>query len=267
MSRRKPWPKKFNPKARARAKWEFFWRLMADTELSASAKCVATALLFKRDNNKTGRCDPAFETIGEDIGRDRRNVIRSIGELKDRGWITVQSTKGGRAKNGDANTNRYHFDLPLGEKRTKGDSDATVNGDTGNSVKNARNGDICAPQTIHEPWMDGDGAPGASAPPARSPELEQAFEHFWQAWQRPYNDDRDEMLAAFMEACAGDDVDAIMASAAEWLSAKANEPQFLPEPVKWLRGGWKSAPPPRKPAARRGGKESLVDIVLAYGGV
>ena len=88
-------------------KYAFLWRLMADTALSASAKVVAATLLLKFHNTKTGQCNPSFAAIAKAIGRSSRTIFPAIAELKDGGWITVESTKGGSS----SNTNHYNFDF------------------------------------------------------------------------------------------------------------------------------------------------------------
>src|SRR4029077_18492450 len=80
---------------------------MADTALSASAKVVATTLVLKFHNTKTGQCNPSFAAIAEAIGRRRRTIFPAIAELKDAGWITVESTGGGSS----SNTNHFDFDF------------------------------------------------------------------------------------------------------------------------------------------------------------
>jgi hypothetical protein len=88
------------PRKRAPAyKYAFLWRLMADTILSASAKVVAATLLLKFHNAKTGQCNPSFAAIAKAIGRRRRAIFPAIAELRDSGWITVESTGGGSSSN------------------------------------------------------------------------------------------------------------------------------------------------------------------------
>ena len=76
-------------------KYAFLWRLMADTALSPSAKVVAATLLLKFHNTKTGQCNPSFAAIAKATGRSRRTIFPAIAELRDAGWITVESTGGG----------------------------------------------------------------------------------------------------------------------------------------------------------------------------
>lgn len=88
-------------------KYAFLWRLMADDALSASAKCVAVTLLLKFHNAKTGQCNPSFAAIAKATGRSRRAIFPAVTELKDGGWISIESTKGGSS----TNTNRFKFNF------------------------------------------------------------------------------------------------------------------------------------------------------------
>ncbi len=104
-------------KRTAPQRFDFYWRMMADTDLSPTAKCVAAALLFKFHNAKSSRCNPGAASIARTAGLARRTVFYAIVELKDAGWITVESTKGGSA----SHTNQYGFDF----KRVKSASPPT----------------------------------------------------------------------------------------------------------------------------------------------
>jgi hypothetical protein len=83
------------------------WAIMADKRLSAAAKCVATVLLLKYRNHKTGQCNPSFGELAKLVGRTRRPVIAAFGELRDLGWIDWTGTKGGTP----SNTNNFQFYL------------------------------------------------------------------------------------------------------------------------------------------------------------
>ena len=88
-------------------KYAFLWRLMADTALSPSAKVVATTLLLKFHNTKTGQCNPSIGALTKTTGLSRRTIFYAITELRDGGWITVESTGGGSP----THTNQYSFDF------------------------------------------------------------------------------------------------------------------------------------------------------------
>jgi hypothetical protein len=57
---------------------------------------------------------------------------------------------------------------------------------------------------------------------------------------------------AFARAVYEHGADAILASARRW--AAAREPQYLPEPVKWLAGGWQTNPLAKR-ASRNGSNQ------------
>lgn len=89
------------------AQYLVLWAIMADKRLSAAAKCVATVLLLKYRNHKTGQCNPSFGELAKLVGRTRRPVIAAFGELRDLGWIDWTGTKGGSP----SNTNNFSFFL------------------------------------------------------------------------------------------------------------------------------------------------------------
>jgi Helix-turn-helix domain len=68
--------------------------ILMDRSLSPAAKVVAARLL-DRYNTKTGRCDSSYTTITSDVGYTRRQVIRVVTELRQKGWVTTSrsSTK------------------------------------------------------------------------------------------------------------------------------------------------------------------------------
>ena len=69
-------------------KWRMLQAIMLDRSLSPAAKAVAARLL-DRYNTKTHRCDPSYQTLSEDTGYTRRQVIRAASELRQQGWITT----------------------------------------------------------------------------------------------------------------------------------------------------------------------------------
>ena len=96
-----------HPQTNRAAEVRFLWRLMADTDLSATAKCVAATLLLKFHNAKSSEVQSRRCLHRQAAGLARRTVFYAIVELKDAGWITVESTKGGSA----SHTNQYGFDF------------------------------------------------------------------------------------------------------------------------------------------------------------
>jgi hypothetical protein len=89
------------------ARYVILWAIMADPDLNAPSKCAATVLLLKYHNHKTGQCNPSYSTVGKILGRDRRNVINAINDLRAAGWIEWTGTKGGSS----SNTNGFKFKM------------------------------------------------------------------------------------------------------------------------------------------------------------
>ncbi|WFU21141.1 helix-turn-helix domain-containing protein [Bradyrhizobium sp. CB1717] len=85
-------------------KWRLLQAIVADPELDAASKLVATRLLG-HCNTKTGRCDPSYQAIADALGYSRRHVIRSIQRLASAGWIQVHRRGRGR----QASSNRFEF--------------------------------------------------------------------------------------------------------------------------------------------------------------
>lgn len=112
-------------KKRTPLHYRVLWGIMADPNVGAPAKCVATVLLLQFRNHTTGVCNPSFTTIGKRIGRSRRPVIDAIGELKSAGWIKWEGTSGG----GSSNTNNFEFLLkPTGAETSTPTSAEDITG-------------------------------------------------------------------------------------------------------------------------------------------
>ena len=240
-------------KSDASAKFEFAQRVLADSGLSSTAKCVVMVLLLKFHNRRTGQTNPSLGEIANHIGLSRRAVIPAIAELKQSGWVDIESTKGGSQRN----TNRYKFDFsrmsPVSPTSpVTGEEDCTGEEDFTRGAKKTSKG---VKQTSHEPLKNpsspnGEEGGGEEAARRRAPdgappyEKKAAFAEFWRTWQRGHGDDRERVRKAFAGAVAEHGADAILASAQRW--AKAREPRYLPEPVKWLASGWHSEPAPKR---------------------
>ena len=116
-------------KPSARTRFGLLHALLADEALSASAKVVATTLLLKFQNTKSGRCNPSVAAIAAAVGRSRRAVFPSIEELKAAQWLTIKGTRGG----GCGSTNQFTFAHP--DKKVKptapptGEADSTPTGE------------------------------------------------------------------------------------------------------------------------------------------
>jgi hypothetical protein len=78
-----------------------------DDRLSTTARVVASILLLRYWNRRhRGRCNPAMETLAEDVGCARRSVCRAVEELKKLGWLSIIGTRGGHRQ-----TNQYNFQM------------------------------------------------------------------------------------------------------------------------------------------------------------
>ncbi len=265
---------------RSTAKFKLLYAILADANLSAASKVVATSLLLKFQNNKSGRCDPSFATIAKTVGRQRRTIFSSIEELKARQWLEVTGTKGG----GRGNTNQFTIRAPVKAKRT-GDADDTPTGaadDTGTGAADFTSAVYgtkgCSPlhTNLLEPLASSKrvcvGSASNDAPiPQRAPDgaLEKKFEELCHIWRdKPHGVGcKKTALKVFQAVCAEHDPDDILASAHRWVAV--TEPQYLQALEKWLEhGAWRKEPPPvKKRSAGRGGKINPVDEMLNAGGI
>lgn len=71
------------------------WQIMADPTLTASTKAVATALLLKFRNRKTGQCNPSYQKIANVIAMSRDTVIDGSEGAECR-WLSFDPWKQGR---------------------------------------------------------------------------------------------------------------------------------------------------------------------------
>ena len=55
-------------------------------------------------NIETGSCDPAYETLAEEIGIHRSSAIRAVAALGERGWLIVE-------RSGGRHSNTFRLDL------------------------------------------------------------------------------------------------------------------------------------------------------------
>src|SRR5262249_14203477 len=135
-------------KTSAPDRYDFLWRLFADTNLSSSAKCAATVMLLQYRNHRTGLCNPSYASIAKAIGLARRNAINAVRELADSRWINIESTLGV----GKKNTSKITFKIERGDENDIGTGDEFDTGDSSSPVtKTTGKGDGIVPRTIKEP--------------------------------------------------------------------------------------------------------------------
>ncbi|WAJ31169.1 helix-turn-helix domain-containing protein [Antarcticirhabdus aurantiaca] len=63
--------------------------IMCDPVLPVNAKLVGIYLL-SCVNSETGQCNPAIETIADDLSLSKRVVERAVADLKAAGWVEVR---------------------------------------------------------------------------------------------------------------------------------------------------------------------------------
>jgi hypothetical protein len=76
--------------------------LAAASDLSTMAYRLALRLCVSF-NCKTGRCDPGFPKLAEDMAVSKRTVSRAIDELETAGWVSVDRTGGDNTRNAQIN--------------------------------------------------------------------------------------------------------------------------------------------------------------------
>jgi hypothetical protein len=248
-------PRKRTPKQ----KFDFYWRLMAVTELSLPAKVVATALLLKFHNEKTGRCNPGAGSIAKTIGISRRMVFYGILELKNAGWISVESIKGGGSKC----SNRYSFDFERVQKSAPPNSAQDVPSNSAQDVlvrKTTPNGTRVAHEPLRTTRAPRGGCVGET-PNQRAPDgaLEREedrnsgagaadFKVLFKIWDDAKLDGTDEDMAlkAFNRVVdKGAEPHLIIEGAQQWVDAM--EPRYLPALERWLaKRAWRKDPPARR---------------------
>jgi hypothetical protein len=89
-----------------------WWRAIRASDLSPTARHVALNLSTYM-NQEGGGAWPSMATLADDTGRSRAVVKRAIRELRDAGFLTVESG-GGRRGDGGYVSNRYRASFPSG---------------------------------------------------------------------------------------------------------------------------------------------------------
>jgi hypothetical protein len=74
-------------------KWRLLQAILADSDLSPTAKVVAGVLLDCL-NCKTGKCYPSLAYLAARIGKKRRVISAAITQLRQRGWISRRGRRG-----------------------------------------------------------------------------------------------------------------------------------------------------------------------------
>lgn len=216
--------------------------LLADVELSSSAKCLAAAVLLKWFFNERSECFASYETIAQAAGMKRRaTAIKAIQELEAAGWLTVE--KRGRGQGGRSYTNRLHFDF---DRVRNGTQNVPLEGINGTLLD--RNGTESVPDTFSNPSLPSRGekmvreevASSEAACPGGQPlrtaphEEDSAWQEFARLYPRNFG-----MKAAEREfrriVETGEATPAQILHGLRQLIA--SQPKYFFSPVRWLRDG------------------------------
>lgn len=232
-------------------KWQLLQAIIADQELSPSAKLVAARLLYHH-SAQTGRCSPSYQTLAEGAALTRRSVIAGVRELEERSWLSVHRVKGGdpTAARGFV-TNGFTIafgrqpGLPLeggGVKKTtlppgeENDTGGSERNDTP-GVKETTLGGVN--KTTLNSGKDTGKGNREESPPTPSP-----FDEWWQAY--PRRDGKIAARKAFDRVLKkrSATVDELIAGARRYAEARAgDDPKFTKVPTTWLNGGhWADEP-------------------------
>lgn len=240
--------------------------MLADANLSASAKVIGTVLLIHFHNSKTGRCNPSFRAIGEAAGRTRRAVFPAVEELHSAGWLVIEGTKGGAP--GSTNSFAFNFKRVKQTSPVTGAADDTPTGeayDTGEAERR----DGCS--TLHpnreEPLSPSErecvGLASALAPGGAA--LAEQFDQLCLIWRKPHGVNRKLAWKAFENVCQQHDGAEVIVSAERWVAATPE--RYLKKLEDWLgNGAWRNDPPSRQGGAR-GTKSNPVEEMLKAGGL
>lgn len=97
-------------------KFELLSAACRDVSLSRGALAVFSVILA-RFNERNGCCWPGVTLIAQESCIDRRNAIRALKALEERGWIEVERAFG--------KSNTYKVRHPTGDTSATSDADAT----------------------------------------------------------------------------------------------------------------------------------------------
>lgn len=236
-------------------KWQLLQAIIADADLSATAKLVAARLLYHH-SSQTGRCSPSYQTVADGIALQRRAVIRAVQDLEVRGWLSVNRVKGGdpaAAQGFVTNGFRINFDRsdeapPVSGETlppsAPGDTPPGVSSDTPPSVPRDTpgvSGETLPPVSGETPNSGKDTGKGNRE---ESPPTPSAFDEWWETYPR-----RDGKIAArkvFDRVLKNRQatVEELIAGARRYAAARAGQdPKFTKVPTTWLNGGhWADEP-------------------------
>ena len=220
-------------------KWQLLQAIIADIELSPSAKLVATRLLYHH-SAQTGRCSPSYQTLAEGTSLTRRSVITGVRELEEGGWVLVQRVKGGdptAARGFVTNAFAIAFDrleaLPQAGEGVKETTLPRVKKTTLNSGKDTGKGNR------------------EGSPPTPSD-----FDEWWRAYPRKVGKDAAQPVFIRITKARKATVAELIEGAKRYAAERAEQdPQFTKHPKTWLNGGhWADEAEP-KPLPHANGRQ------------
>jgi hypothetical protein len=267
---------KTEPSQRPHFEWQE--RVAARTDLSPAYKVVLWRLALHR-NPKSGRCDPSYSTLAEECAVSERTAKRAIAKGEQVGIIAV--ARSGSGFHHDHNHYKFIYE-GLSGVTPVGVSGVTPKGCPRRHCNNQSNDgtaslsperEIAAtaaapggPASYRRPpqWQGGRkaGRSAGSSPPGSAGGNDAAvrvgFDELRREWPRPWIDDVDADLRAYVKALQHDDHDTIMVGVKAWAKAFPNDKsRFLKPLAKWLDAcGWKKEPPKQANGANGNGRSS-----------
>ncbi|TXN00568.1 helix-turn-helix domain-containing protein [Methylobacterium sp. WL64] len=253
-------------------KWQLLQAIIADADLSQTAKLVAARLLYHH-SSQTGRCSPSYQTLADGIALKRRAMINAVQELESRDWLSVLRVKGGdpTAARGFV-TNAFRINFGRLDKAPPVHDDALPPGAPPCTPPGARNdtppvhGDALPPVHGGAPNSGKDTGKGnrEESPPTPTP-----FDEWWQAY--PRRDGKIAARKAFDRVLKNRSatIEELIAGARRYAEARAgDDPKFTKVPTTWLNGGhWADEPvrgrnPGGGGSAGRGGFSATQDWLM-----
>ena len=230
-----------------------------DRELSFTARLIGLRLALHR-NADTGKCNPSYQKLADEIGVYRGTALRAVQLMVKRGWLADPDSSGGRSNN-------FVFLLPAsGSSATveamNGGTSATVNSRTSATVETSTvavaplDSGTSATEQWHQRHPNdklnekGNGESDSpalvsnqSGSPKEGSSISEHFSTFWQLYPRRVG--KLSAQRAFDKAVeTGADPIAIIEGAQRYAEERAGEPErFTKHPTTWLNGHhWEDEP-------------------------
>lgn len=226
--------------------------------ISSTDKLV---LIGIANHDGDGGAWPSVATLAVYADCSERTVQRGLERLAELGLITIRLQAGGtRETRADRRPNRYdiHFDrvTQMSPRAERGDT-----GDVNGVTSTAERGDTA---TSPEPSKEPSKEPSTSRRTLTHANVEQLFDRFWE--QYPRREAKPKAKVKFVKAVHALGTPApifigLDAWGAYW--AARNEPEFVPQPARWLHEErWNDTPPP----VRAGVRSDAMDVLTRMAG-